>query len=63
MDEKSSTRGNPFIHLAWLRFAGLFGMQETEVVLIKKPIKHPSEIFYSICFFLRYWSGLHAGEA
>jgi hypothetical protein len=29
----------------------------------KEPIKHPSEIFYSNCFFLRYWAGLRAGEA
>jgi hypothetical protein len=33
-----------------------------ETCFDKKPIKHLSEIFYSICFFLRYWVGLHAND-
>jgi hypothetical protein len=28
----------------------------------KKPIKDPSEIFFSACAFMRYWSGLYSEE-
>jgi hypothetical protein len=29
----------------------------------KKTIKNPSDVFYSVCFFLNYWAGLHSGSA
>jgi hypothetical protein len=35
---KKALPGGPFIHLAYLWFVGLFGMLETELVLIKNQL-------------------------
>jgi hypothetical protein len=47
----------------WQQFVGRFGLLETKSALRIRKIKNPSEVIYTACVLMQYWSGLYPGDA
>jgi hypothetical protein len=63
MDEKALPGGENFFIFGLAAVCWAIWKVRNQTCFEKKTIKNASEVFYSVCLFLRYWAGLHSGDA